>query len=78
VSEEKGAAAGDRTAAADPCARLLADLADVLRCMGMSDEARHHFTSARIEMLKGLRALIDSRIEKLSAEPSKGTSVPID
>jgi hypothetical protein len=38
-----------------------------------------HFRNSRIEFLKGLRSLIDHRIERLSrhAEP-KGTSVPVD
>lgn len=43
------------------------------------DSARRHFRNARIEMLKGMRALIDRRIEDL-AEPAetKGTKVPIE
>ena len=38
-----------------------------------------HFRNSRIEFLKGIRSLIDHRIEKLSrhAEP-RGTSVPVD
>lgn len=38
-----------------------------------------HFRNSRIEFLKGLRSLIDDRIEKLSrrAEP-KGTTVPVE
>ena len=78
MNEEKRAAATEGTVAGDPCERLVADLCDVLRSLGASEEARCHFRSARIEMLKGLRAVIDSRIERLSAEPQKGTSVPID
>jgi hypothetical protein len=63
---------------ADPCARLFADLCDLLRTMGPPEEARRHFRSARVEVLKGLRAVIDSRIQRLSTEPQKGASVPID
>jgi hypothetical protein len=33
--------------------------------------------NARVEFLKGLRALIDERIEHLSAKGRKGTSVPV-
>ena len=41
--------------------------------------ATEHFRNSRIEFLKGLRSLIDSRIEKLQrVEPQKGTSVPVD
>jgi hypothetical protein len=40
---------------------------------------RDHFRNSRVEFLKGIRSLIDERIERLSrhAEP-KGTSVPVD
>ncbi len=41
--------------------------------------ASEHFRNSRIEFLKGLRSMIDSRIEKLRRnEPKKGTSVPVD
>lgn len=38
-----------------------------------------HFRNSRIEFLKGLRSVIDDRIEKLArhAQP-KGTTVPVD
>jgi hypothetical protein len=41
--------------------------------------SRDHFRNSRIEFLKGLRSLIDERIDRLSrhAEP-RGTSVPVD
>jgi len=44
-----------------------------------SKVTRDHFRNSRIEFLKGLRSMIDDRIERLSrhAEP-KGTSVPVD
>lgn len=44
-----------------------------------SKATRDHFRNSRIEFLKGIRSLIDERIERLSrhAEP-KGTSVPVD
>ena len=43
------------------------------------DSARQHFRNARVEMLKGMRALIDKRIEDLS-EPAetKGTKVAVE
>jgi hypothetical protein len=41
--------------------------------------ATEHFRKSRIEFLKGLRSLLDSRIEKLQKyEQKKGTSVPVD
>jgi hypothetical protein len=44
-----------------------------------SQATKDHFRNSRIEFLKGLRSLIDDRIEKISrrAEP-KGTTVPVD
>jgi hypothetical protein len=43
------------------------------------DEARHHFRNARIEMLKGMKALIDKRIDALGDEPEKkGTKVTVE
>ena len=46
----------------------------------MWSQATHdHFRNARVEFLKGIRSLIDERIDRLSrrAEP-RGTSVPVD
>jgi hypothetical protein len=43
------------------------------------DSARQHFRNARVEMLKGMRALIDQRIDELDQETeTKGTKVTID
>ena len=41
-------------------------------------EAQEHFKSAHVEALKGLRVLIDRRIEGLSSERKKGTSIPVE
>ncbi len=41
--------------------------------------AMEHFHNSRLEFLKGIRSLIDSRIEKMSqSAPPKGASVPVD
>ncbi len=43
------------------------------------ESALQHFRNARIEMLKGMRALIDHRIQELSAKTeTKGTKVPVE
>jgi hypothetical protein len=39
---------------------------------------REHFRNSRIEFLKGLRSLIDERIERLSRHESKGTRVTVE
>ncbi len=44
-------------------------------------EARDHFRSARVEFLKGMRALLDARIDQLSkkgAAAGAGTQVPVE
>jgi hypothetical protein len=43
-----------------------------------SAKSAEHFRKARVEFLKGLRTIIDERIEKLSQTPPKGTSVPVE
>ena len=44
-----------------------------------SKVTRDHFRNSRVEFLKGLRSLIDERIERLTRHPeAKGTSVPVD
>ena len=50
----------------------------MFRKMG-PDSARRHFRNARIEVLKGMRELINKRIEDLSQPPeSKGTKVAVE
>ncbi len=39
---------------------------------------REHFRNARIEMLKGMRSMLDARIEHLSQHDRKGTKVTVE
>jgi hypothetical protein len=41
-------------------------------------DAGQHFRQARIEFLKGIRALIDYRIEILSRASQKGTHIVVE
>jgi hypothetical protein len=44
-----------------------------------SEATREHFHNSRIEFLKGVRSLIDDRIERLTREESgKGTHVTVE
>lgn len=44
-----------------------------------SDATKDHFRTSRIEFLKGMRSLIDDRIERLSRDPGgKGTHVTVE
>lgn len=41
-------------------------------------EAQRHFRNAQLEALKGTRAMVDRRIERLSAERPGGTTIEIE
>lgn len=43
-----------------------------------SGATREHFRNSRIEFLKGIRTVIDQRIDHLSRGERKGTTVPVD
>jgi hypothetical protein len=53
-------------------------LSDLLRRIGPPEEARRHFQAARLEVLKGLRALIDARLERLSRPHRKGEKINVE
>ena len=78
MSKRKPAEPRQHVPVDDTYARLAADICDLLRALAPSEEALGHFRSARLEVLKGVRAVIDSRIERLTTERPKGTSVKID
>ena len=46
--------------------------------LNVSPEIREHFTNSRIEFLKGIRAVIDSRIEHLSGKSPRGTKIAVE
>jgi hypothetical protein len=48
------------------------------REFGPSDEVRSHFRNSRIEFLKGIRRIIDERINRLSANEQKGSHVNVE
>jgi hypothetical protein len=45
---------------------------------GVSPEVGEHFTNSRIEFLKGIRAVIDSRIEHLSKASQRGSKIAVE
>jgi len=53
-------------------------LTDFLKKLGPPEGARQHFDQARVEFLKGLRAVIDARIEQISRQPERGEKVPVE
>ena len=42
------------------------------------ENTREHFRNARIEVLKGMRSILDARIERLSHYEKKGTKVAVE
>jgi hypothetical protein len=53
------------------------ELGRMLRSLG-SGTAQGHFRTARVEVLRGLRALIDQRIETLSKHQRRGTTIEVE
>jgi hypothetical protein len=46
--------------------------------MGPSEEAKSHFRQSRVELLKGIRRIIDDRIDRVSQKGAKGTHVVVE
>ena len=58
---------------------LCRELVNQLReAFDVSPKVREHFTNSRIEFLKGIRAVIDSRIEHLSSTGQRGTKIAVE
>jgi len=58
---------------------LCREVVDQMReVFGVSPQVREHFNNSRIEFLKGIRAIIDSRIEQLSKAPQHGTKIAVE
>ncbi len=53
-------------------------LTELIRRLAPPPAARRHFETARLEFLKGLRAVIDARIERVSRSKARGQSINID
>lgn len=43
-----------------------------------SQEAKQHFRNSRVEFLKGIRSILDARIDALSRPQQEGTKVTIE
>ena len=64
----------------DICKEFRAGLEFIVDNFAPPESACHHFREARIEMLRGLRDIIDHRIDRLSRrnKPSTGTRVTVE
>jgi hypothetical protein len=51
-------------------------LSEMVRRLGPPQDARRHFDAARLEFLKGLRALLDARIAHVSK--ARGEKIEVE
>ena len=54
------------------------DIANIMRSFGPSESVVEHFRNARVEVLKGIRQMIDERIEQTQKKEAKGTSFGVE
>jgi hypothetical protein len=60
------------------CCEASDAIGHLVRAFGASEKVSEHFRQSRIEFLKGIRILLDERIEHLGREPHKGTRVVVE
>ena len=60
------------------CEELSSGLKEFLRELRPPEAACRHFDSARIEVLKGLRAVLDARIAHVSGAKTKGEKINVE
>lgn len=58
-----------------PCREIMTQLQNIL---GISPAVQQHFNNSRVEFLKGVRAVIDQRIEHLSSTDQRGTKISVE
>lgn len=46
--------------------------------LGPSEEVSQHFRAARLEILKGLRAMLDEQITGMNEAPKQGTKFTVE
>jgi hypothetical protein len=77
MSEQETTQPGTPAVGHESC--LCREVLDQVReCFGVSPDVREHFTNSRIEFLKGIRAIIDSRIDRLSKASAHGTKIAVE
>jgi hypothetical protein len=71
-------AAGRETTGRGAPQEVHAFIDQIANCFDVPAEVREHFVNSRVEFLKGIRAAIDHRIEKLSAKVQHGSKVTVE
>ena len=78
-TEQTSNPAGERGASGRGAPQEVHAFIDQLaNCFDVPAEVRQHFTNSRVEFLKGIRAAIDHRIEKLSATAPHGSKIAVE
>jgi hypothetical protein len=75
MKKTKPPAVGAAPSLCQDAARLVNE---VLRRLAPPAEARRHFEIAQMEFLKGIRALLDARIERRSKAKTRGQAINIE
>jgi len=57
------------------CCEIMSHLRD---CAGVSPAVQQHLANSRVEFLKAVRALLDTRIERLSKAGQQGTKISVE
>ena len=77
MSEEETAPSASQPVTQERC--LCREVVDSFReQFKVPAEVQEHFKNSRIEFLKGRRAIIDSRIEKLSSASPRGAKIAVE
>ena len=53
-------------------------MSELLQRLGPPEAARAHFETARLEFLKGLRAVLDARIDRQTKARTRGQSIKVE
>jgi hypothetical protein len=78
-SQQSEAERGRSSARIDAiCNSIRAGLENASDLFKPPEAASNHFRQARIEVLRGIRAIIDYRIERLSRSENRGTRVAVE
>lgn len=80
MSEAQGASADAKAGAQREywCCRLRRGLEEIAGNFAPPDAACSHFREARIEVLRGIREMIDHKIQRLSREDTRGSRIVVE
>jgi hypothetical protein len=79
MSNEQNTPSGERASAGRGAPQEVHAFIDhIANCFEVPENVRQHFVNSRVEFLKGLRAVIDHRIEKLSTPSQRGSRIAVE